>query len=81
MVVSSRGEVFDIGKKRFKKLFFCHREVGVAIGEIIAEVGEVVAAVVFFIDHVRVGDDGEEWKGSIHDVEPVGVLENWLLGF
>ena len=40
-------------------------------GQIVAEVGEVVAAVVFFVDHVGMGDNGQERKSSVANIQPV----------
>ena len=52
-----------------------------AVGEVVAEVGEMVAAVVFFIDHVGMGDNCQEREGVVSDIEPVGVFENRLFSF
>ena len=42
-----------------------------AVGQVIAEVGDVAVSIEFFINHIGVGNDGQKREGAVGDVEPV----------
>ena len=39
--------------------------------QIVAEVGDVVAAIMLLINHIGVGDDGKEGERAVGDAEPI----------
>ena len=72
--IESWIQALDKRQEDLKQLILAHRKIWVVIRQIVAEVGDVVAAIVLFIDHIGVGDDRQKRKWAVGDVEPVSVF-------
>ena len=57
-----RIDFLYIREECFEELVFRHFQIGMAVREVVADIGNVAATVVFFVHVVRVGNHGDKRK-------------------
>ena len=71
----------DKREKKPEKLLLGQREIRVAVGKIVTDIGNMPVSVIFFINKVRVGDNGKEWESPVGDVKPVDIPKDRFFCF
>ena len=71
--VEVRVYLSEVGQVLVQQFLLFHPVHWVIGGQVVGQIDDVLAAVVFRADEVGVLDDSDEWDGAVGDVEPVDM--------
>ena len=70
----------QIGFIDSKQFFCCFLQIGVVGAEVVGDPGKVISCVLFFIDKIGMGNNSQERKAPIINIQPILTFQNFIPG-